>query len=277
MGEAKSLKIYVFQFQLKIKKRQLMEKITAFYGLILQIDLKNLNHPISRLIEIAKTTTGIEEKQVKQKLRTIGLALMTIKDYDLNIYNFYLKKTVKNADFSLNGWIFEIIQCANLIKISKDSGMDFKFGDSNKKEPDFIIEGCGIECTSIRFPKESEKNNTEFKLLSKFREKNGKEYATNNSILIIEITQPTHFANQGNHRPNKNFNNILKIISNESKFGIVLCYVEYTVPTADNIHFKGTVYPAYGDNCKDNAKTLFQKITNGEFNTFDGTQMISEH
>ena len=56
-----------------------------------------------------------------------------------------------------------------------------------------------------------------------------------------------------------------------------MCYVEYTVPHIDNIHFKGTVYPAYGKNCTENVKSLFQKITKGEFNTFDGTQSISKH
>lgn len=254
-----------------------MEKITVYYESILGIDLNNLNHPISKLIFLAKKTTGIEEKQIKQKLRIIGLALMNIKDYDQNIYNFYIKKTVKNADFSLNGWIFEIIQCANLIKTSQEKKMQFKFGDSNKKEPDFIIDGCGVEITSVRFPEESQKNNADTKLLSKFREKNEKDYAKGNSLLLIEITQTTHFANQGNHKPNAQFSDILQVIANESKFGIVLCYVEYTVPYENNIHFKGTVYSAYGKDCSENVKTLFVKITNGEFNTFDGTQSISMH
>ncbi|PIF60050.1 hypothetical protein [Flavobacterium sp. 2] len=254
-----------------------MENITTFYESMLGIDLNNLKHPISQLISLAKQTTGIEEMQIKQKLRTIGLALLDIKDYDQNIYNFYLKKTVKNADFSLNGWIFEIVQCANLIKTSNENEMQFKFGDSNKKEPDFIIDGCGIESTSIRFPEESQKNNADSKLLSKFREKNGKEYADGNSMLLIEITQTVHFANQDNHQPNTQFNNILKIISDESKFGIVLCYVEYTVPHKDNLHFKGTVYTAYGKNCTENVKSIFQKITKGELNTFDGTQSISKY
>lgn len=254
-----------------------MEKITAFYESILGIDLKNLNHPISQLISLAKSTTGIEQNQIEQKLRLLGLALMNIKDYDQNIYNFYIKKTVNNANFSLNGWIFEIIQCANLIKTSQENKMQFKFGDANKKEPDFIIDGFGIEITSIRFPEESQKNNADSELLSKFREKNGKDYANCNSLLLIEITQTVHFANQRNHKPKAQFNDILKVIGKESKFGIVLCYVEYTVPYEDNIHFKGTVYPAYGKDCTESVKTLFQKITNGEFNTFDGTQSISKH
>lgn len=254
-----------------------MEKITAYYESILGIDLNNLNHPISQLISLAKKTTGIEEMQITQKLMMLGLALMDIKDYDQNVYNFYLKKIVKNADFSLNGWIFEIIQCANLIQSSNENEMQFKFGDSNKKEPDFIIDGCGIESTSIRFPEESQKNNADSKLLNKFREKNKNDYANGNSLLLIEITQTVHFTNLGNHQPNKKFNDVLKIISDESKFGIVLCYVEYTVPSENKLHFKGTVYTAYGKDCTENVKTLFQKITKGKFNTFDGTQSISKH
>ena len=253
-----------------------MEKITIYYK-SLGIDLNNLNHPISKLITLAKSTTGIEQKQIEQKLRLIGLALMDIKDFDQNIYDFYIKKTVKNANFSLNGYIFEIIQCANLISSAIEKKMQFKFGEHNRKEPDFIIDGCGVELTSIRFSEESEKNNTDFKLLKKFRKKNVKDYANSNSLLLIEITQPMHFANQDRHKPIDEFNNILQKISNESNFGIVLCYIEYTVPTEDNLHFKGTVYTAYGKDCSENVKTLFQKITKGESNTFDGTHSISKH
>lgn len=253
-----------------------MDKIIPYYE-SLGIDLHDLKHPISQLIYLAEKTSGIEKKQIKQKLRMIGLALMDIQDYDQNIYIFYIKKTVKNADFSLNGYIFEIIQCANLIKTIIDKKMEFKFGNHMKNEPDFIVDGCGIELTSIRFSEKSEKSNTDSKLLSKFRQKNGKDYANSNSLLLIEITQAVHFANQSPHQPNIQFNDILKTISNESKFGIVLCYVEYTVPTENNLHFKGTVYPAYGKTCSQNVKTLFQIITNGEINTFDGTQTISKH
>lgn len=78
-------------------------------------------------------------------------------------------------------------------------------------------------------------------------------------MLLIEITQTVHFANLGNHQPNEKFNDVLKIISDESKFGIVLCYVEYTVQSETNLHFKGTVYTAYGKDCTENIKALFQK------------------
>ena len=253
-----------------------MENIIAYYQ-SLGIDLNNLNHPISKLISTAKDTNEIEKKQIEQKLRLIGLALMDIKSYDQNIYNFYIKKTVNNADFSLNGFIFEIIQCANLISTEKKKKMEFIFGDHNKKEPDFIIDGCGIELTSIRFPEESQKNNADTKLINKFREKNSKDYANSNSILLIEVTQTIHYANQDRHKPNSEFDSILKNIGTESKFGIVLCYVEYTVPNEDSLQFKGTVYIAYGKECTENVKTLFQKITNGEFNKFDGTQIISKY
>jgi len=254
-----------------------MDKITAYYNTRLGVDLGNLNHPISKLIHQANNTTGIQKKQIQQKLRMLGLALMDIKAYDKNIYDFYLKKTINNADFSLNGFIFEIIQCSNLIRIAAEKSMQFKFGDHNKNEPDFIIDGCGLELTSIRFPEESQKNNADSKLLNKFQDKNMKKYANPNSLLLIEITQPVHFANQGVHNPYARFDNLLKIISEESHFGIVLCYVEYTVVADDNLLFRGTVYPAYGKTCTENVKDLFKKITNGEFNTFDGTQRISKY
>lgn len=82
-----------------------MDKIIIFYEL-LGIDLNNLNHPISKLISLALKASGIDEIQIKQKLRMLGLALMDIKDYDENIFDYYTKKTQRNADFSLNGYIF---------------------------------------------------------------------------------------------------------------------------------------------------------------------------
>lgn len=155
--------------------------------------------------------------------------------------------------------------------------MQFIFGDHNKKEPDFMINGCGIELTSIRFPNVSDKMNIESKLINKLRKKNKMEYANSNSILLIEATQPIHYANQSYQKPTSEFNLVLKSIGSESNFGIVLCYVEYTVIKNHDIEFKDAVYPAFGKSCTDNVKELFQKITNGTFNTFDGTQSISKY
>ena len=91
--------------------------------------------------------------------------------------------------------------------------------------------------------------------------KNKKDYANENTALLIEITQVAHYANQPQFQPTLSFNDILKIFKTESKFGLILSYIEYIVPKGDNIEFKGTVYPVYNDNCSKELKEIIKKIT----------------
>lgn len=205
----------------------------------------------------------------------IGLGLMEIKDYSADIYEFYLKKVVNNANLSVNGFFFEIIQCSNFIKTAKDEKIEFKFGNHNLDEPDFFLDGCGFELTVIRFAEESNKTNADQKLLKKFREKNGRKYANRDNLLLIEITQVVHFANQPEYKPSIGFNDLLRIISAESKFGVVLCYVENTVVDPDTVHFKGTVHPAYGSDCSQKLRDIIHKITKGQINEFPDIPFVS--
>jgi len=252
-----------------------MDKIIPYYRDRLGIDLENLEHPISKLVDVALRISGLEQIVVKQRLRMIGLALMEIKDYDANLYEFYLKKIVNNADISVNGFFFEVIQCSNLIKTSQEEKIIFKFGDHNLDEPDFFLDDCGFELTTIRFAEKSNKRNADQKLLSKFREKNKKKYANKDTLLLIEITQVVHYANQPEYKPSIGFKNLLKIISSESKFGVVLCYVENTVVVPETIHFKGTVHPAYGNECSQKLQNVIQKITKGRRNEFPDIPYVS--
>ncbi len=73
-------------------------------------------------------------------------------------------------------------------------------------------------------------------------------------LLLIEITQVVHYANQEQYKPIISFNEILKIIREESKYGVVLFYVENILVVPNNLLFKGTVYEAYSPNCSDKLK-----------------------
>ena len=243
-----------------------MKNIIRYYKDNLGIDLNNLKHPISMLINLAMTSHEFDQKTLEHKLRTLGLALMDIKEYDDELYTFYLKKIVKNADLSVNGFIFESIQCANLISTAIECNMEFRFGDHNKNEPDFFLNNCGFELTTVRFSPESNKLNADKKWLSSFRDKNQKKYATNNTALLIEITQVVHYASKLEFRPKLSFNDVLEIIKKDTKFGVVLNYIEYTMPIENNIEFRGTVHPAYGKNCSSELSETIQKITKGQFN-----------
>lgn len=252
-----------------------MDKIIPYYRDWLGIDLENLEHPISKLVDIALRVSGLEQIVVKQRLRMIGLALMEIKDYDINLYEFYLKKIVNNADLSVNGFFFEVIQCSNLIKTAQEEKISFKFGDHSLDEPDFFLDDCGFELTIIRFTEESNKRNADQKLLKKFREKNKKKYANKDTLLLIEISQVVHYANQPEFKPQIGFKNLLKIISAESRFGIVLCYIENIVVVPGTIHFKGTVHPAYGNEYSQKLRDVIQRITKGKRNEFPHIPYVS--
>ena len=110
-----------------------------------------------------------------------------------------------------------------------------------------------------------------------FRNKNKKDYANENTALLIEITQVAHYANQPQFQPTLSFNDILKIFKTESKFGLILSYIEYIVPKGDNIEFKGTVYPVYNDNCSKELKEIIKKITKDQFNIFNNNPLISPY
>ncbi|MCH7827651.1 MAG: hypothetical protein IIC75_06750 [Bacteroidetes bacterium] len=151
-----------------------MKNILKYYKETLEIDLSDLTHPISAKINSIPYSSKIDQKVKEHHLRIFGLSLMDIKDYDENIYDFYLKRIVKNSDISIHGHIFEINQCAHFIRTSSEYKLQFKFGDANQNEPDFLVENIGFEITSIRFSENSDKSNPGRKLLKKFIDKNKK-------------------------------------------------------------------------------------------------------
>ncbi len=253
-----------------------MEKIIVFYKNTLGIDLTDLEHPIAKKINSLDSSTEIERKVKKFHLEILGISLMEIMQYDLNIYNYYLKRIVKNKDISINGHIFEINQCAHLLRKSKQNNLEFEFGNPSKEEPDFIINKFGFEITSTRFADNSNKLNPGKKVLAKFREKNCKPYANENCVLIIGISQITHHALKQEQHFTPSFEEVKETVGKESKFGLVIFLMEWIEKT-ETIHSKTTAYEQYSEKCNIDLKILMQEKFLNESNTFNGEILTTEN
>ncbi|MAB49658.1 MAG: hypothetical protein CMC05_13615 [Flavobacteriaceae bacterium] len=236
-----------------------MEKIIKYYKDILGIDLNDSQHPISNKINSIESSTETDKKIKEHHLRILGLSLMDIKEYDEDIYDYYIKRIVNNTDISIHGHIFEINQCAHFIRVSKEKELNFKFGEPNLNEPDFIVNECGFEITSSRFANYNAGANPGIKLLRKFREKNGKEYADTNCALIIDINQMSYHTIKNGQPVSPTFEEVRETIRKESKFGLVLFFVEWIEKKDDNFFFKGTVYSDYNESCKPDLKEMIQQ------------------
>lgn len=252
-----------------------MINILKYYKETLEIDLSDLSHPISSKINSIQSSSEIDQKIKEHHLRTLGLSLMDIKGFDETIYQFYLKRIIKNSDISIHGHIFEINQCAHFIRTSSENKLQFKFGDANQNEPDFIIEKIGFEITSIRFSENSNKSNPARKLLKKFIAKNKKEYANENTVLIIDINQPSYYTIKNGKRIAPTLNEIREIIRTESKFGLVLYFMELIDNVDDNLFFKGITYWDYSKKCTIELRCLMEKHFFKENKTSNGKVLVS--
>jgi hypothetical protein len=252
-----------------------MENIIRYYKDLLGIDLNDFSHPISIKINSITGNSSNDEKIKMHHLRELGLALLIIKNYDENVYHYYLKRIVKNSDISIYGQIFEIKQCAFLIEKAKEEDLDFRMGDVNLGEPDFFINDCGFEITSVRFSESSLNINPGNKLLNKFRDKNRKKYATKNTALLIDISEVTYQTYVSGQPVDQSLDDIKKIIKSEMKFGVVLCFIEWVDFVENKIYLKGTVYPEYSLDCSDSLKEIVdKKIIKGMRNEFNGAAHI---
>lgn len=253
-----------------------MEKIIRYYKEILGIDLTDLTHPIAEKIASLPSSSEIDQKIKEHHLRILGLSLMDIKEYDENIYEFYLKRIVNNKDISVHGHLFEINQCAHFLRVSKEKKLNFEFGDANNDEPDFIVNNFGFEITSSRFANESNKANPGRKLLTKFREKNGKPYASRDCVLLIDINQISYHTLKNGKPVSPTFEQVRETVRKESKFGLVIFLIEWIEKT-HTIHFKGTAYTEYNEHCNLNLKVMMEKDFMPEINSFEGEILISSN
>lgn len=253
-----------------------MNKIEKYYKEILGIDLSDLVHPIAMKINSLAASTQTDKMIKEHHLRILGISLMDIKTFDQKIYDYYLKRIIKNNDISINGHIFEINQCALFLRISKAHNLDFKFGDANIDEPDFIVNNFGFEITSSRFAENSNKSNPGRKLLNKFREKNNKPYANTECTLLIDINQISYHTNKDGRPVSPTFEEVREIVRKESKFGLVIFLMEW-IDKTKTINFKGTAYTVYNENCNSDLKLMMEEKFMPKKNTFEGQILISSN
>ena len=255
-----------------------MNYIEQYYKNELGIDLTDLSHPISLKIKKILEYTDEEKKIKEHHLEVLGLALMDIKKYDEKIYKIYLKRLLNNKGISIHGHIFEIKECAHFIDKCLSEQLNFSFGDANLKEPDFIVDNCGFEITSVRFLDTSKSINPGNKLLNTFRNKNAKEYANSNTALIIDISEITFQTFEKNLPIEISLDDVLKIMSSEMNFGVVLCLIEWIEINNEKIDFKGTVKPVFSKNCTSELKNIIEnKFIKGQLNEFKGEIFISSN
>ena len=239
------------------KLATIMKHIETYYKNI-GINLEDLEHPISHIINEIPTKTQIQQESTKLYLKVLGLALIDIKGYDKKIYKKYSERIKKCKDReAIYGHIFEIVQCSHFIGVSKKENLSFKFGDANKNEPDFILNNFGFEITTSRFSDDSENFEPGQKLLTAFRKKNKKLYVNNDTALLIDITNISERAfGKSVSMSLEEFCNIVKV---ESKFGVVLCFTEWVDKQTLNTALITSAI-IFSDNCNAELKSMIETV-----------------
>lgn len=236
-----------------------MEKILKYFRDLLGINLNDPSHPIAQKIHSIPSSSKQDREIKEHHLRILGLSLIDIKEYNQSIYEYYIKRIVNNSDISIYGHIFELNQCAHFIRVSKENSLKFEFGNPDQSQPDFIIENYGFEITSSRFANYYEDSNPGIKLLRKFREKNKKKYADTDCALLIDINQMSYHVIKRGKSVSPTFQEVREIVRKESKFGMIMYFVEWIENKNGNLHFRGTVYIDYHPKCKMEFKNMVEK------------------
>jgi hypothetical protein len=251
-----------------------MEHLRLYYKSI-GINLDDLKHPISSIINGISTKNEIQQESTKLYLKVLGLALMDIREYDKKIYKKYSRriKTCFEKE-SIYGHIFEIIQCSHFIDVSKKENLSFKFGDANKNEPDFIFNDFGFEITTSRFSDESDNFEPAEKLLTAFRKKNKKHYVNNETALLIDITNISERA--FGKSVSMSLKELCKIVNEESRFGVVLCFTEWVDKETLNTALV-TSSIIFSDDCNPNLKTMIETVFFKKNNITAGENYLSKN
>lgn len=252
----------------------IMKSIEVFYQ-NRGIDLKNMKHPISKMIYETPLKTKAEQESSKFFLKKLGNALVDIKSFNKSIYRKYISRIVTCLDNdSIYGHIFEIMQCAHFIRVAKDKNFTFKFGDANKFEPDFFFNNFGFEITSCRFTDKSENFEPAEKLLNTFKKKNKKKYISNKTGLLIDIT---NISEKAYEKPvSMSLEQVCEIIKKESQFGMVLCFTEWI----DKLTLNSTLICSadiFSDNCDPELKNMIETYFFKKNNIIGGTNFLSKN
>lgn len=250
-----------------------MQNLQLYYR-SLGINLEDLKHPISKILNEIPTKTIVEQASSKLNLIVLALALMNIKEHDKKIYRKYSDRIKKCLNESIYGHIFEIVQCSHFIDVSKRENLPFKFGDANKFEPDIIFNNFGFEITTSRFSDDSESYDPGKKLLSSFRKKNKKLYVNNDTALLIDITNISERA--FGKSVSMSLEQFRKIITDESNFGVVLCFTEWVEEETLNTTLI-TSAVVFSKNCNPNLKTMIETIFFKENNIDQKVNYLSKN
>jgi hypothetical protein len=200
-----------------------MTTIEIFYS-NLGFNLKDLSHPISKIINELESKNELGKKLDEFFLKSLGLALVDIKEFDKKVYKIYLQR-IKTQPDSFFGHVFEIMQFQHFVKVSKYKNLDLKFGNANKNEPDFFFNNFGFEVATRRLEVSLENEKPASKLLTTFNEKNDKPYANENTVLLIDMTNVSEKAISKSVKMSLiEFN---EIIEKETKFGCVIFFTEW--------------------------------------------------
>jgi hypothetical protein len=249
-----------------------MKYITAYYT-NLGIDLNDLDHPISKLIHEHPSKTHVQQQSIKLQLKSLGLALMDIREYSKSVYKKYAGRIKKTKNESIYGHIFEIMQCAHFIQMSKNSNLAFKFGDANKEEPDLIFNNFGFEITSSRFSDNSQNFDPSGKLFYAFRKKNGKAYIGNRTALLIDIT---NVSQRAFGRPvSMSLQQFEETICGESKFGAVVFLSEWINSNTLDVTLKVSEH-IFSNDCDPELKSMILSLFFRDDNTKGCNMFLSD-
>lgn len=73
------------------------------------------------------------------------------------------------------------------------------------------------------------------------------------------------------------FEEVRETIRKESNFGLVLTFVEWIHYRGENLHFAGTVYSSYSDDCNSDLKIMMEDKFITPKPDFDGEIMMSSN
>ena len=126
------------------------------------------------------------------------------------------------------------------------------------ESPDFLIDSdqnqIGIECTSVRLRKPTDKQDFRYKLHSKLREKSQMPYASTSTALFVDITNVMYHTVQAGGNLNGLLNRTAAAhIAEASPFGNLGIFAYFTIPKEGGIHSsyirldKSTIAPPLRD------------------------------
>lgn len=195
------------------------------------IDISQSGHPFAEeFITVKKTGDDLLIKCFEHLMLMLILDIETIKNYNLDDYNHYIKR-LRATNSSFWGQRFEISWYSSLISKFKGRVTDLRRGKEGE-EADFVFKYNGqpvsIETTSVVYELTSSMTNPISKIKGTIGEKEKKKYASKNCCLIIDYSNLSFYR-----KILKNFKTTISELIEQlnCKFGVVL--FQYTFHSGD--------------------------------------------